>query len=86
MIKFFGLYNFTCFKISFRFSFVDKRNISKYFLLSLIISNVCLPIDPVEPNIAIFFFHIINLKKNKNRNTKTMPSNLSSRPPCPGKI
>ena len=40
------------------FLFVVSKTISKSFGLFLIILNVVFPIEPVEPNIAIFFFII----------------------------
>ena len=50
------------------FLFVVSRIISKSFLFFLRISNVVLPIEPVDPRIAIFFF--IKLKIYKHSNTK----------------
>ena len=41
------------------FLFVLKKNILNSFLFFLIILSVVLPIEPVDPNIAIFFFFII---------------------------
>ena len=34
---------------------VDNKRILNLFLSFLIISKVCFPIDPVDPNIIIFF-------------------------------
>ncbi len=62
----------------------------KLFFFLFITFNVEIPIDPVEPKIAIFFFffYIIwnNFKKPAATITKIIPSILSKIPPCPGKI
>jgi len=36
--------------------FADNKTTSKFFLSFFITSNVDVPIEPVEPSIAIFFF------------------------------
>ena len=48
-----------CFEIKSIFLSVDNNITLKFFLSSLITSNVCLPIDPVDPNIIIFFILIL---------------------------
>ena len=78
---------FVCFKISLTFVFVDKRIMSKFFLSFSIISSVDLPIEPVDPKIAIFFS--FNYCKSFHNNipkgiAKIIPSILSKIPPCPG--
>ena len=64
------------------FLFVDKRIISKSLILFETTERVDFPIEPVDPRIAIFFFHIKILKIIKNvGKTKIIPSILSSKPP-----
>ena len=59
-IKFLTLKAFACFnKISFDL-FAARRIISKFFFSLFKILSKVLPIDPVEPKMAIFFFHIKN--------------------------
>ena len=56
IIIFLTLNSFACLIISETFLLVDNNLISKFFFSFLIIFIKFLPIDPVEPNITIFFF------------------------------
>ena len=59
IITIFGLNIFICLQICLKFLFAHNIY-TLNDLSSFIISNVDLPIDPVEPNIAIFFFFHFN--------------------------
>ena len=52
---------FNCLSNSLIFLFTDNNKISQFFLSFFSMSKKDLPMDPVDPKSAIFFFHI-NLK------------------------
>lgn len=51
---------FACSNNSSEFLFAVNNITSKFFLSFKIISTRCFPIEPVDPRIAIFFFHSLN--------------------------
>ena len=59
-MMFLTLNSLACLKIFFIFELVESNNISKFFLSLLITSRVFWPIEPVDPNITIFFFFMIS--------------------------
>ena len=62
IIIFFTLNNLICcFNLPI-FLFVDNKSTWNVLLFSLITFNVVIPIDPVEPKIAIFFFIFFNVQ------------------------
>tara|TARA_B100000780_G_C20746996_1_gene296741 strand:+ start:90 stop:269 length:180 start_codon:yes stop_codon:yes gene_type:complete len=52
--------NLTCLSNSLVFLFAVRSFISKLFLSFFKILIKVFPIEPVDPNITIFFFHLIN--------------------------
>ena len=58
MIIFLTLNILTCFNNSLTFLLAVRSVISNLILSFFKILNKVFPIDPVEPKIAIFFFHI----------------------------
>ncbi len=64
--------------------------ILNFFLFLLIIFNVEVPIEPVDPSIIIFLSILkIHYKPTKNNPigvANKIPSTLSNKPPCPGNI
>ena len=81
------MYFLICLSIIWKFLFALNNLIEKNFFL-LIIFKVDKPIEPVDPNIEINFFHLVNNHKkiNPRGKPKNIPSSLSNIPPWPGKI
>ncbi len=54
-----GLNSFICSNNKFILLFADIATTSNLSLFALTTSNVCVPIEPVEPNIDIFFIYFL---------------------------
>ena len=59
-IIFFAFRFFACLNKVFEFFLAVNKITSKFFLSFDIISTKYFPIEPVEPKIAIFFFHVLD--------------------------